>query len=49
MTNPINTTICELCCCEIDEDCVEPACEKCGQDGCCADCMLDHRCVKEDE
>lgn len=42
-----DVTNCGICTREISEDEVEPACEECGLDGCCADCMAEHVCVDE--
>lgn len=38
------SAICERCSASLDADQIEPACERCGLDGCCADCMSDHVC-----
>lgn len=40
-------TNCEICGDEIDQDEVEPACEECGLDGCCTECMVQHECLEE--
>ena len=43
-----NLTVCELCGRDLHVDDVCPPCEKCGLDGCCSECMLDHDCDLDD-
>ena len=40
--------ICERCSTPMRAEDVEPACERCGLDGCCADCMAVHPCKDPD-
>jgi hypothetical protein len=41
---PDPETVCERCCRSLFLDEVEPVCNGCGLDGCCADCMAQHEC-----
>ncbi len=44
---PEPDSICERCGRALTLDEVEPACDACGLDGCCADCMAEHTCEPE--